>query len=30
MKKFIEDNPSLSIKGYRHKKICGYRRPIRV
>ena len=30
MKKFINDNPRLLIKGYRHEKICEYRRPIRV
>ena len=30
MKKFIEDHPSLLAKGYRHKKIPGYKRPIRV
>ena len=30
MKKFIEENPRLSIRGYRHKKTCGCKRPIRV
>ena len=30
MKKFTEDNPRLLVKGYRHEKICGYKRPIRV
>ena len=30
MKKFIEDNPILLAKGYRHEKIPEYRRPIRV
>ena len=30
MKKYIEENPRLSIKGYRHKKVPGYKRPIRV
>ena len=30
MKKYIEENPRLLIKGYRHKKVPGYKRPIRV
>ena len=30
IKKFIADNPRLSVKGYRHEKVCEYRRPIRV
>ena len=30
MKKFIEDNPRLLIKGYRHKKVYSYRKPLRV
>ena len=30
MKKFISENPRLLIKGYRHKKISGYKKPLRV
>ena len=30
LKKFIEDNPRLSIREYRHEKICSYREPLRV
>ena len=30
MKKFIQDNPRLLIKGYKHKKVPGYKKPLRV
>ena len=30
MKKFIQDNPRLLIKGYRHKKVVAYKKPLRV
>ena len=30
MKKFIQDNPRLLIKGYRHKKVAAYKKPLRV
>ena len=30
MEKFIEKHPILLAKGYRHEKIPGYKRPIRV
>ena len=30
MKKFIEKHPILLVKGYRHKKVCEYKRPLRV
>ena len=30
MKKFIEKHPILLVKGYRHEKVCEYKRPLRV
>ena len=30
MKKFIEKHPILLVKGYRHEKVCKYKRPLRV
>ena len=30
MKKYIDENPRLLIKGYRHEKISGNKKPIRV
>ena len=30
MKKFIQDNPRLLIKSYRHKKVFAYKKPLRV
>ena len=29
MKKFIEAHPVLLVKGYRHKKLCSYKKPLR-
>ena len=30
MKKFIEAQPVLLVKGYRHKKVCSYKKPLRL